>query len=123
VTIRCPTNLQFHGIRRRVIPPAMRITEVTRRRLIQGLIDRRTDWSGQLDEVDFLGRPYDLDTLPSTDSRFRSARGDVRQHRVVNALDWDDDWIFSDPGSVSPTATTRCCGSLPRYCTPLCGPT
>ena len=75
----------------------MRITEVTRRRLIEGLGQRRTAWSGVLDEAEFLGRLYDLDALPSTDSRFSSARGDVYQHRVLNPFEWEDDWIFSDP--------------------------
>lgn len=56
----------------------------------------RTDWSGALNDVDFLRRLYDLDALPSTDRRFSSASGDIAQHRVLNALDWDDDWIFSD---------------------------
>ena len=75
----------------------MRITEVTRRRLLEGLGQRRIAWSGVLDEAEFLGRLYDLDALPSTDSRFSSARGDVYQHRVLNPFDWEDDWIFSDP--------------------------
>ena len=69
----------------------MRITEVTRRRLIEGLDERRTVWSGVLDDAEFLGRLYDLDALPSSDPRFRSARGDIFQHRVANPLDWDDD--------------------------------
>ena len=50
-----------------------------------------------LDEVDFLGRLYDLDALPSTDTRFRAARGDIFQHCVANPFDWPDNWIFSDP--------------------------
>jgi hypothetical protein len=50
-----------------------------------------------LDDVEFLGRLYDLDALPSSDSRFRTARGDILQHRVANPLDWDDNWIFLDP--------------------------
>ena len=56
----------------------------------------RTVWSGALNDVEFLRRLYDLDALPSTDRRFSSASGDIAQHRVLNALDWDDDWIFSD---------------------------
>jgi very-short-patch-repair endonuclease len=75
----------------------MRITEVTRRRLIEGLTERRTVWSGVLNEAEFLGRLYDLDALPSTDPRFGSAGGDIYQHRVLNPFDWEDDWIFSDP--------------------------
>ena len=29
------------------------------------------------EEVDFLGRLFDLDSLPSTDGRFKNARGDI----------------------------------------------
>ena len=35
--------------------------------------------------------------MPSTDSRFKDAAGDIWQHRVNNPYDWDDDWIFTDP--------------------------
>src|SRR6266487_602539 len=56
----------------------------------------RTDWSGALNDVEFLRRLYDLDVLPSTDRRFNSASGDIFQHRVLNPFDWDDDWIFTD---------------------------
>jgi len=48
-----------------------------------------------MDEVSFLSRLYDLESLPSTDRRFKSASGDIRQHRQNND-DWEDDWIFSD---------------------------
>ena len=86
-----------------------RITEITRRRLAEGpppashyvkefdggfhLPDLH--WSGDLDEVQFLGRLYDLDLLPSKDIRHATARGDIGQHRVTNH-DGEDDWIFSD---------------------------
>ena len=53
-------------------------------------------WSGQLDEVEFLQRLYDLDALPSTDGRFKNASGDIWQHRVNNPDDWPGDWIFTD---------------------------
>jgi hypothetical protein len=49
-----------------------------------------------VDEVGFLTRLYDLEKLPSHDSRFRSASRDIHQHRVNN-YDWEDDWVFSDP--------------------------
>lgn len=86
----------FAGPRRRAIPLAVRITEVTCRRLLDGLAERRTVWSGVLNEVEFLRRLYDLDALPSIDARFRAAAGDIFQHRVANPFDWDDDWIFTD---------------------------
>ena len=75
---------------------ASRITDVTRRRLNEGLAT--TAWYGVLNEVEFLGRLYDLDTLPTTDSRstqFPTAREDIIQHCIAN-LDWPDDWIFDD---------------------------
>jgi AbiJ N-terminal domain 3 len=76
--------------------PSSQVTEVTRRRLIQGLAAMGTTWSGTLDDAEFLGRLYDLDALPSTDRRFSSASGDVFMHRVMNPEDWDEDWIFHD---------------------------
>jgi len=87
-----------------------RITEVTHRRLLEGLGglcgpvpgDRRefltpqhTFWSGALPETDFLARLYDLEELPSTDPRYVTAFRDIVQHRVAND-DWDDDWVFTD---------------------------
>jgi very-short-patch-repair endonuclease len=89
-------GLIFTCRRRCLIPAARHITEVTRRRLLDGLAQRRTDWSGELNDVEFLRRLYDLDALPSNDPRFRSASGDIFQHRVLNPFDWEDDWIFSD---------------------------
>jgi hypothetical protein len=54
------------------------------------------DWSGRLDDVEFLKRIYDLDKLPSNDYRFDSASGEIWQHTVNNPYDWDDYWIFDD---------------------------
>lgn len=53
------------------------------------------NWSGRLEESEFLGRLYDLSSLESYDNRFRNAEGDIWQHRVNN-YDWEDDWVFSD---------------------------
>ena len=50
---------------------------------------------GRLSEIDFLARLYDLDQMPSTDSRFSNASGDIWQH-TVNNNDWEDYWYFSD---------------------------
>ena len=53
-------------------------------------------WWGSLgDDCAFLSRLYDLDALPSTDLRFKTAREDIWQHRENNA-DWDNEWIFFD---------------------------
>ena len=36
------------------------------------------------EELGFLGRLFDLDSLPSFDSRFKNARDDIIQHTVNN---------------------------------------
>jgi hypothetical protein len=69
------------------------ITEVTRRRIFELL--RGTDWTGGMGDLRFLARLYDLDAMPSYDSRFATAGQDISQHRYNNP-DWEDDWIFSD---------------------------
>jgi len=73
----------------------MRITEVTRRNVFDVLRLQPAGWAGRLDEPEFLARIFDLEQMPSHDSRFRNAVADIRQHRMNN-LDWDDDWVFSD---------------------------
>lgn len=71
------------------------ISEVTRRSIIDYLTISGISWSGRLQEDEFLGRLYDLSTMPSTDRRVRNAASDIRQHRV-NWNDWSDDWVFTD---------------------------
>ncbi len=74
----------------------MRVSEITRRDIIDAIRTERINWCGRLEEVELLSRLFDLSALPSTDGRFRDAAGDICQHRVNN-YDWDDDWVFSDP--------------------------
>ncbi|GAJ02089.1 unnamed protein product, partial [marine sediment metagenome] len=50
------------------------ITEVTRRSIIDYL-SLGIQWSGRLEENEFLSRIYDLTQIPSTDSRFSTALG------------------------------------------------
>lgn len=45
--------------------------------------------------MEFLGRLYRLDELPSNDPRFENAFEDIWQHRVNN-LDGGQDWVFYD---------------------------
>ncbi|GAA0986638.1 hypothetical protein GCM10009555_064490 [Acrocarpospora macrocephala] len=92
---------------------AGQITEVTRRRLIDGLdavrkkiMDEPAEggapverpdlfWWGTLDEVAFLDRLYDLDRMPSLDPRYATARLDLIQH-CINNDDFPADWIYRD---------------------------
>jgi hypothetical protein len=75
----------------------MSVSGVTRRNIIDTLIVEKVNWSGRLDEVEFLGRLYDLNSMRTHDHRFSSAAGDIRQHRINNPDDWSDDWIYGDP--------------------------
>jgi hypothetical protein len=73
---------------------ALELTQSTRRDVVDWLRVEGTRWSGRLGQEAFLDRIIDLDSLPSTDSRFDTARGDLRQH-TLNNDDWDADWVFS----------------------------
>jgi len=73
----------------------MKISQLTRRDLIDSMVAEKVNWCGRLEESEFLSRLFDLQSLPSTDGRFKDAAGDIWQHRVNN-FDWDDDWVFYD---------------------------
>ncbi|PVH24281.1 abortive infection family protein [Sphingobacterium corticibacter] len=75
---------------------ANKISTVTRRNIFDFIQAEGFWWPGRLKESDFLSRLFDLETLPSHDSRFENAADDIWQHRVNNPMDWDDNWIFSD---------------------------
>ena len=85
---------------RRVLAPGAkapdgRVSNHTRAAILGELRARQTVWYGALAEVDFLNRVFDLASMPSFDSRFDTAEGDIWQHRVNND-DWEMDWIYSD---------------------------
>jgi hypothetical protein len=63
--------------------------------ILDGMRLENVLWCGTLDDVEFLSRLYDLQRLPSTDSRYRDAAGDIWQH-CINNDDWDRDWVFND---------------------------
>jgi AbiJ N-terminal domain 3/TIR domain len=71
-----------------------RISRETRRNVVDWLRVEGVDWAGRLSDEAFLDRVIDLDSLPSTDPRYDTARQDLRQHREFNP-DWQDDWVFS----------------------------
>lgn len=73
-----------------------KISEATRRDLIDSLLLERVQWAGRLEEPDFLARIFDVNALPSKDHRFANAYRDIWQHRVNNPEDWEDDWVFYD---------------------------
>ncbi|WP_446458722.1 AbiJ-related protein [Streptomyces rochei] len=86
---------RFRGSDLSAVPPPA-VTDVTRRHLFDALRRTGVSWSGNLDEVTFLRRLYDLDRLKSHDPRFTTAEDDIVQHRYNNPEDWEDDWVFGD---------------------------
>lgn len=71
------------------------ISRTTRQHILDILTLENLRWSGTKNDPEFLGRVWDLSALPSTDSRFRDAAGDIWQH-TVNNDDWPSDWLFGD---------------------------
>lgn len=65
----------------------MNISDATRRTILDYIIASEYLLSGR-DILSFLERIWDLDSMPSTDSRYETARGDISQH-LVNNHDWD----------------------------------
>lgn len=74
---------------------ANRISEVTRRDIVDALSLGDAHWSGRLEPIAFLNRIFDLSSMPSTDGRFKDAESDIWQH-TVNNDDWEPDWVFTD---------------------------
>jgi AbiJ N-terminal domain 3 len=92
-------ELEVHGITLPVWTPKneearKKISEVTRRAIIDHLNIANISWSGRHSDDDFLSRLYDLSKLPSHDSRHKTAAGDIWQHTVNNFDDWPRDWVF-----------------------------
>lgn len=75
---------------------ASKITEITRRDILDLIFLEQINLYGRLEEIGFLSRIWNLDSMPSFDSRYPNATGDIWQH-TVNNDDWDENWIFDDP--------------------------
>ena len=71
------------------------ISPKTRAAVLDELRAKETIWYGEANEVDFLNGIFDLASMPSFDSRFETAEGDIWQHRINND-DWPLDWLFGD---------------------------
>lgn len=77
---------------------ANKITKITRRAILEVLDTyMTTDFYGRLDEVKFWERVFNLEKLPSTDSRYPNMKGDLYQHRINND-DWEDNWYIDKFG-------------------------
>ncbi len=72
------------------------INRALRNEIFDVLEGLQFSWSGRSTTTTFLGALYDLEALPSYDSRFTNAFQDIRQHTEFN-YDWDESWVISDP--------------------------
>jgi AbiJ N-terminal domain 3 len=77
----------------------MNISQITRRDIVDAITVEKVDWSGRMEEPEFLSRLFNLAGLPSTDNRFKDAAGDIWQHRINN-YDWEGDWVSTMRGSI-----------------------
>lgn len=66
-----------------------------RRAVFREFAELKTNFFGELSEVSFLDRLYNLAALPSTDPRYATAREDIISHLEHN--DWPEDWLLDDP--------------------------
>ena len=71
-----------------------RISEITRRDIVDELLLSGEPFHGRLDLVSFLKRVWPLHEMASTDYRFTDAEGDIWQH-MVNNSDWDDNYLLN----------------------------
>lgn len=73
----------------------MEFSSELRKALLRNVARSGLTWSGTVDAPNFYGQFFDLENLPSTDSRFSNAASDMWQHTVNNS-DWTDDDIIND---------------------------
>lgn len=52
-------------------------------------------YHGRFTEIEFLDRLYNLDEMPSTDHRYKNAKGDIYCH-TVSFDDWPEFWFLDD---------------------------
>jgi very-short-patch-repair endonuclease len=70
------------------------ISELTRRNIMEELYSK-CNIEGKLELTDFLNRIWNLEKMPSTDSRFHNAVGDIWQH-IINNSDWDEAYLYEN---------------------------
>lgn len=68
----------------------LKISEVTRRDVVDSLLLRSSPFHGRLDLISFLKRVFNLQSMSSTDYRYKTAVGDIWKHLVMN-----DDWDYT----------------------------
>jgi hypothetical protein len=67
-----------------------------RQALLRNVARQGIRWTGQLDLISFLREVFDLQRMPSRDTRYKTAYDDLWQH-TVNNDDFTEDDVLSDP--------------------------
>ncbi len=67
----------------------------SRRNILDAFLVAKLAWYGNLDQVNFLGRLFDLSKINSNDPRYKTADEDIHKHTIMND-DWPDEWVFTD---------------------------
>src|SRR5258707_7762770 len=67
-----------------------------REALLRNVARNRFTWSGGAGLLGFYGKLFDLNKLPSNDSRFENAHDDMWQH-TINNDDWSETDVLDDP--------------------------
>jgi hypothetical protein len=86
----------------------MEFSTELRKALLRNVSRSGPTWNGTVEAPDFYWQFFDLENLPSSDSRFSNAAGDMWQH-TVNNFDWSDDDIVYDERF---GAVATCVGNL-----------
>jgi predicted ATPase len=67
----------------------MKLSKILKREIFKKILEQHNPFGESDDIMSFLSHIWELDIMPSTDSRFEDAFGDIQQHIVYN-----DDWTF-----------------------------
>lgn len=71
------------------------IKRSTKKNIFDHFNMEQINFCGRMNDKEFLERLYDLKKLPSNDSRYEDAAGDIWQH-TVNNYDLQGNWVFED---------------------------
>ncbi len=83
------SNFATNFLMPQAFPPELR------ERLLRLAKRNSFSWTGRIRYLDFCKQIFDLEALPSTDSRYDTALSDMWQH-TLNNDDWDEDYILDD---------------------------
>lgn len=73
----------------------MKLSKILKREILKKILEQHNPFGESDNIMSFLSRIWELDIMPSTDSRFEDAFGDIQQHIVYND-DWDFEYLFEE---------------------------